>query len=68
MLIFFVNAVRSSLVCPKRFLIFKSFPTILAIHLLLDTAVETENVSLGIRSLRKIFATYRTLRFATSLP
>ena len=64
----FVYSVRVSLVSAKRFLVFKSSATHIALDLLLDAAVETENVSFGIRSLSKIFPTNGTLRFLTSLP
>ena len=59
---------RVSLVTTKRFFVFESFPTKITHYLLLHTAVETKNVSLYIRFLRKVFATYRALRLATALP
>ena len=63
-----INSVRVPLVSAQRFLVFKSSATHIALDLLLDAAVETENVSFGIRSLSKIFPTNGTLRFLTSLP
>ena len=59
---------RIPLVTTKRILIFESFATNITFDFLLHAAVETQNVSLGIRSLRKVFATYRALRLHTSLP
>ena len=59
---------RIPLVTTKRFLIFKSSPTNITFYLLLDAAVDTQNMSLGVRSLRKVFATNRALRLDTSLP
>ena len=56
-MIVFVNPMEVSLVTLARIHIFKISSTKVALDILLDAAVETQNVSLGIRSLRKVFAT-----------